>query len=493
MRFDLTLGPSNDARRRPRGPVRRVLVLSDFRGNGAEPADRLLDRRISKVDIDNLDDGLARHAPAIQLGDDAGGERVEIRRFDDFHPDTLVETLAVFRRLRDLRTRLGNPSTFADAVAELQAEAPRSAPPLLGVVPDASQPDGEEGPSTLDRLLGQKGPVRAPATPVPPSPQTAASAADALIRQAIAPHIVPAPSAELPQMLAAVDAAMTDLMRAVLHDRAFQEVEAAWRAVQGLVSTLELGETLELHLLHVTRDELAAAAQGGDLWRRLVERESRPEGALEFSALVGNFHVGPSADDLAVLAHVGTLAAAIGAPLIAGASPELLGATSLASQPDPRDWTPLDGDDEARWQALRAHPAAAHIGLALPRFLLRLPYGQRTDPVAAFAFEEQPVRPEHEAFLWGNGAFAYAVVVARTLDPDGESSGAGSIDGLPAFVFTTEDGARLQPPAEINPSEAAVAAIQARGIMPLVSFRDRDAIRLVMPHSIANPPADLLA
>ena len=132
-------------------------------------------------------------------------------------------------------------------------------------------------------------------------------------------------------------------------------------------------------------------------------------------------------------------------------------------------------------------------GWQLPRFLLRLPYGVKTDPIAAFTFEEQPTPPDHESFLWGNGAFAYAVIVARALDPDGDGSVAESLDGLPAFVYKTDDGPKLQPPAEINISDAAVVALQARGIMPLISLKDRDAIRLVPPHSIADPPGDLLA
>jgi type VI secretion system protein ImpC len=505
MRFAFAFGSSTNAPSRSSGLVRRLLVLGDLRGNGTPSADRLLDRSIVKVDIDNLDAVLARYAPAVQLGADAGSDRVEFRRFDDFHPDGLVEAIPALRRLRDLRARLGHPSTFASAVAELQSEARSGNAPYHdgrsgnaadshGAVADEGrsatdppQPDHGGGLSALDRLLGRTAPVGAPETLAARPPRTAASAADELIRQAVAPHIVPAPSPQLPQMLAAVDAAMTDAMRAVLHDRGFQAVEAVWRAVQWLVSTLELGETLELRLLHVTRDELASgSALAGDLWRRLVERESSPDGGLALSALIGNFEFGPSEPDVAVLAQMGTMAAALGVPFIAGASSALLGVSSLAAQPDPREWAPLEGDAEARWHALRSHPAAAHIGLALPRFLLRLPYGKRTDAIAAFEFEEQPVRPEHESFLWGNGAFAYAVAVARAIDPDGDPSTAGSIEGLPAFVFATDDGPALQPPAEIAPSEAAVAAIQTRGLMPLISFKDRDAIRLVMATSIAG-------
>ena len=490
MRFEFRLGPSDISRRRERGTVSRLLVLSDLRGNGAGPGDPLLERPIVTVDIDNLDDVLARHAAVIQLGAAAGGERLEIQRFDDLHPDALVESLSVFRRLRDVRARLEHPSTFAAAVADLQGTALAAAP----IGGDSAPPPAavEDDAATLDRLLGRTGTGRVPEAAVERSLHRIPDSLDSLIRQAVSPHIVPAPSPHLPQMLAAVDAAMTDLMRAVLHDPEFQRVEATWRAIQWLVSMLDLGESLELHLLHVTREELdAGAARDGDLWRRLVEREAEPGGGSYFSAVAGNFRFGASAGDVATLEQVGTLAADLGAPFIAEGLPSLLGATSLASQPDPREWA-VPSDDDARWNGFRAHPAAAHVGLALPRFLLRLPYGPRTDPIAAFAFDEQPVRPEHDRFLWGNPSFACAVVIARALGTQEDSSAAGSIGGLPAFVSFRDDEPALQPAAEVGLTETAAAAIQARGLMPVVGFRNRGDIRLVPPHAVASTPTRLL-
>lgn len=492
MRFDFTLGRSDLGEpRRSRGPVRRVLVLGDVRGNGSETRDRVFDRKITNVDVDNLDDVLKRAAPVVQLGAGAGGERLAIARFDDFHPDALVEALSIFRRLRDVRTRLQHPRTFAAAVADLQGGSTPAAP-AVGATTGGDHAQGGDS-SALARLLGQAG--AAPSVQAAPAAthEPAAGAVDALIRQAVAPHIVPAPDPQLPQMLSAVDAAMTDLMRAVLHDPAFQQVEAAWRGVQWLVSMLDLGDTLELHLLHVTRGEIeGATAQDGDLWRRLVDDHAQSSSGLEFATLIGNFTFGPSADDLHVLGQLGALASAMGVPFIAGASPSLLGATSVDAQPQPRDWSPLVQDDETRWQQFRTHAAAAHVGLALPRFLLRLPYGQRSDAITAFAFEEQPPSPEHESYLWGNASLAYAVVAARALDPDGDGSSVAALEGLPAFVFRTDEGMSLQPPAEINMSDAAVMAIEARGIMPLISLQGRDAIRPVLLRSAANPSTDLL-
>lgn len=488
MQFEFTMGPSS-RRPRPSAPVRRLLVLADLYGDQAAAAPPLLDRPITKVDLDNLDAVLARVAPAVQLAAHAGGERVEIRSYDHFHPDHLVDTLAVFGRLRGLRTRLNHPSTFAAAVAELQGDA--------GSVTGASTQASPEatGAGDIDRLLGRRtDPTSSASVSEPASaPLTAQDAVASLIRQAVAPHVVPAPSPQVPQMLAAIDAAMTDLLRAVLHDPGFQAVESTWRAVQWLVTTLELDETLELHLLHVTRTELGTEARpDAALWRRLVEREARVDDGFNASALIVGFSFGPGADDVSVIEALGGLGEALQAPVVAGASAACLGITSIAAQPDPRDWLPLAADSAARWTALRTHPAAQHIGLVAPRFLLRLPYGQKTDPIASFRFEEQPPTPRHETFLWGCGAYAAAVVVSRVLAPEADTDGAGTLEGLPAFVYTTDDERAMQAPAEVAPTETAVIAIQSRGIMPLVSYKGRDDIRLVALHTVASPPTHLL-
>ena len=125
MNFDFTFSPSKSSRRRDEEPS-RILVLGNLRGQETEAPAPLLERPIARTDIDNVDDLLARHAPSVVLGAEAGGERLQFRTFEDFHPDRLVETLSVFRRLLDVRRRLEHPGTFAGALAELRA------PPIAG-------------------------------------------------------------------------------------------------------------------------------------------------------------------------------------------------------------------------------------------------------------------------------------------------------------------------------------------------------------------------
>ncbi len=155
---------------------------------------------------------------------------IRFEQIDDFHPDRLYARLELFQGLRQAR---------------------------------ANPPVGND--DLLGRLLGKS--PEPSAAPV----ATPADGLDALIRNIVAPYIVKDTSEQTKAYLAAVDAAIAEQMRTLLHAPAFQSLEAVWRGVQWLISSLELDENLQLHLFDVTRDELLAdivAAQGRS--RRLV-------------------------------------------------------------------------------------------------------------------------------------------------------------------------------------------------------------------------------
>ena len=96
---------------------------------------------------------------------------------------------------------------------------------------------------------------------------------------------------------------------------------------------------------------------------------------------------GPSAAELALLAGLGALAASEGAALI-GSAAARAGTGRFARRLGRGFSQPVDGKAQARWQAMRASWVAPHIGLVWPSVLSRLPYGAKTQPVSAFAFEE---------------------------------------------------------------------------------------------------------
>lgn len=306
---------------------------------------------------------------------------------------------------------------------------------------------------------------------------------EAMIQGIVAPHIVSDQSTE-PD--AALDLDLAAAMAELLHRPAFQALEAAWRGLHGLLSTLELDdEQLQLHMLDVSREELLAdliQAQGQPLRTGLhaaLAERWRESGGQPWSALLSLETFGPGAADLGLLAALGLVAAQAGGSFIAGAEASLAEADSPAA---------------ASWQTLRRSEAAPWLGLVTPRVLLRLPYGRRSDPVEGFAFEEIQGAPAPAELLWGSGALAVAQLLGQGFMNSGwalQRDGGLSLDGLPAYSFAHQGETELQPCAEqVLNEEQGLALLQA-GLMPLLSRRHRASLSLLRLQSIALPAGPL--
>ena len=438
LEFDLGFGRSG----RPRDETEpmRLLVLGDFSGKAATERAPLASRPAPRVDIDNFDDVMRRLAPRVSV---PAGE-IRFEQIDDFHPDRLYARLDLFTALREARTR-----------------PPASSDDLLG------------------RLLGKPAESGAP-------PAASPGGLTGLIRDIVAPHIVKDTSAQTETYVAAVDAAIAQQMRALLHAPAFQSIEAAWRGVRWLVSSLELDEQLQLHLFDVTREELLAdivAAQGTlaqtGVYRAVVDRSRNVPGGERWSALVGLMQFGPSDADIGLLAALGLIASQAGGPLLAGA-----------------DLT-LAGDDAGAlvgWQALRRSEAARWIGLAAPRVLLRMPYGKGSDPIEAFAFEEFAGPPVQDELLWGHASLAMAWLIGRSFIARGwdmEPGDEREIGDLPAYTFVRDGEREMQPCGERPLSESQTNTLLKAGLVPIASRRDRNAVVAIRFQSVADPPAPL--
>lgn len=476
----------------------RILIMADFSGRSHQPlpavsAD-LANRPLLAVDVDNFNAVMARLAPKLSLPLGVEGMAIPIgfNQIDDFHPDALYQRLELFQALRHSRARLSNPASFAAAVAEL------CPPPMVDTAQSAPTAAPEGDSALLERLLG-----RAPATPTSkPRPQPSTSgltAIQGLLQTAVQAHIVHTDSRQ-PAWVAAVDAAIGDQMRAILHQSAFQALEATWRSLQGLIANLD-SDTLRVFLLDVTQQELLQdlyAAEGNlqatSLYSRLIDRNVRAAGGEPWSVLVGDYCFGAGAEDIALLAALGSLAAHAGGPFLAAADPTGLGCDSVEQLADPAQWTPLPSAIEQNWRQLRASVVAPWLGLALPRVLLRLPYGRKADPVESFAFEEMPGGRDPSAYLWGNPAWVCARLITATFAENGWDFSPGDVlelDNCPAHIYE-EDGERvMQPATEVLLGERAMSAILERGVMPLLGQRQRNVARLARFQSLTAPPTAL--
>jgi type VI secretion system protein ImpC len=290
-------------------------------------------------------------------------------------------------------------------------------------------------------------------------------------------------------------------MRAVLHQPAFQSLEAAWRGLRRFVDSVDLGEQLTLHVADVGKEELDAdlASCEGDLsdsgtYRLVGESSRRGAEAGNWTLLVGLYRFGATERDLRLMERLAAVAATLHTPLLADAEPSLLGSRGLPADPDPRNWSIADDPVAARWQALRASPSARWLGLAIPRILQRLPYGARTEPIESFAFEEMAGDGGHEDYLWGSAALACAQAMgsAAVDGLDGlPSCGALELDDLPAHTRRINGETVLQPCAEVLLPLGTGEVVSRHGIIPMLSYSGRNAVRVMSVQSIADPPGAL--
>jgi type VI secretion system protein ImpC len=315
---------------------------------------------------------------------------------------------------------------------------------------------------------------------------SAAGVVDRLIKQVIGSSVPSAPPQQL-QLVALVDAKLSECLRALLHHPAFQALEAAWRGLDFLVRNTS--EEVKLYVVNSSKSELATVLAGEDLEKSAIYKQLEN---IRPAVVLGLYTFGPQ--DHAVLTAIARLADACHTVFVASASPQLVGCSSFGVQPDPDDWTKGSSDEMEGFEALRRMPEAARLGLAMPRFLLRQPYGKGSDTMEAFPFEEMPTNPEHECYLWGNPAFLCGYLLAEAFAAQGsdpEVQGGGEVGGLPIHKVTSDGETQVKPCAEAWLNERAAGAILSHGVMPVLSIRGRDAVQLLTLRALSNPPRPL--
>ena len=480
----------------------RVLILGDFSGRANrglfQPDAVLAGRHPLLIDRDNFDEVLAKLGVEVHVrigGNDRTPVAIRFSGLDDFHPDQIYEALEVFRSLRQTRQKLYDAGTFAATAAEMGAFKDRE-PPIEKRTPEPELAGLTTG-SLLDHILDETKEHGAEAKPSPPSSEW-----DVFLQELVKPHLVPKEDPQQAEVLAAVDASISELMRTVLHHADFQAIEAAWRAVHFLVSRLETDTQLRLYVLDISKAELAADLNAGEdlratgIYRLLVEETVETPGGEPWAVLAGNYTFDQTREDAELLGRIAKISGMAGAPFVSAAHVHLLGCKSLVETPDPDDWqrSPNEEGNEA-WAALRRLPEASYIGLALPRFILRLPYGEDTDPAEQFEFEEMAPRMEHEHYLWGNPAFACVYLLSEAFSRNGWDLRPGVVQdivGLPIHIYREQGESRIKPCAEVALTERAAERILEKGLMPLLSFRNQDTVRLARFQSLADPLTHLM-
>ena len=304
-------------------------------------------------------------------------------------------------------------------------------------------------------------------------------------------------------IIAEIDKKLTDQVNLILHNERFQQLESAWRGLHYLVSNTETDEMLKVRVMNISKKDVAktlkkyagAAWDQSPLFKKLYEEEYGQLGGEPYGCLVGDYYFDHTPGDVQLLSQMSQVAAASHAPFIAGAGPTLMGMDSWQELANPRDLAKIFGaPDYAAWRSLRESDDAKYVGLAMPRFLARLPYGAKTNPVEEFEFEEETTGSQHSHYSWANAAYAMAVNVNRAFKMYGwctsirgvESGGA--VEGLPVHTFPSDDGGvDMKCPTEIAISDRREAELANCGLMPLIHRKNTDTAAFIGAQSLQKP------
>lgn len=462
-----------------------IAVLGDF--SGRDPAARKTDpashRKPRVVDRDNFDEVLARVAPRLndlRIFDEARID-LDFTTLDDFHPDRLYGKLEMFKVWQELRRRLEDPNTFAQAAAELRGpRGPEKPTPAAQQDPEgkAADPGAGEG-SLLQRALKQTRQTRSADDTVHEVINW-----ERFLRSYVDPISIAKADPELATLLNSVDQAAANMMRAVLHQPRFQAMEAAWRGLDFLVRRLETGTGVKVFLLDIAFEELESELASGDLktsgvYKLLVEQAREIAGAVPWSLLVGNYEFQPSKDAFATLERLAQLAFAARAPLICGAGAEFTGHVALTQFAEQGAATAVQAAWLPQWNALRREDCMAFLGMAMPRLLLRRPYGRTSDPIEEFSFEEMS-GSEHASYLWGNPCFAAACLLGQSVVQAGRAMQPGElhdISNLPVHTYEDDGESLIKACAEVYLTDTNAQQIADLGLMPLISFLNQPTVR----------------
>jgi type VI secretion system protein ImpC len=306
-------------------------------------------------------------------------------------------------------------------------------------------------------------------------------------------------------IIAELDKKLTDQVNAIMHNDEFRKLEGSWRGLAHLVNNTETDEMLRIRVLNVNKKELGKTLKKfkGSSWdqsplfKQIYEEEYGTPGGMPYGCLIGDFEFDHSAPDVELLNGMAQIAAASHSPFISAASPSLMNMDSWQQLGDPRDLNKLFTTAEyAGWRSLRESDDSKYISLTMPRFLSRLPYDSKNNPVDEFDFEEDTAGAAHDHFTWSNAAYAMGTNITRAFKTYGWCStirgaeSGGMVDGLPVHTFPTDDGGvDMKCPTEIAITDRREAELGKCGMMPLSHWKNTDYAVFVGGQTL-NKPAE---
>jgi type VI secretion system protein ImpC len=300
-------------------------------------------------------------------------------------------------------------------------------------------------------------------------------------------------------LVAWIDKIVSEQLDVIMHNPKFQKLESSWRSLHFLVQRSDFRKNVKIELLNADKESIKydfedspEVIQSG-LYRHIYSEEYDTPGGEPYAAMVANFEFDNSADDITLLQNISSVSAASHCLFISSVGSKFFGKSDIGDLPKIDDLENyMERAEYTKWRSFRKKDDSRYIGLVLPRFLLRNPYGESKNS-RGFNYTESVLGEEHEKYLWGNAAFAFAANMVRSFQDNGwcvqirgPESG-GKVEDLPIHFFNAGKGAQAKIPTEILIPETREFEFAKQGFIPLSFYKNRDYACFFSANSAQKP------
>lgn len=301
------------------------------------------------------------------------------------------------------------------------------------------------------------------------------------------------------EMISEVDKKLSVQLDEVLHNESFQKMESAWRGLHFLVKGTNFKENNKIHILNASKEDLAmdledaAEISESGFYKKVYTSGYGTFGGEPYSSIIANFDFDHSSPDINLMQKMSSIGAMSHAPVIAAASPKFFGCEDIQDLAKLNDIASIfEGPQYTKWRLLRESEDSRYLGLTMPRFLLRLPYDSKENPIKAFDYNES-IEEDHNRYCWGNTAFAMATRLNDSFSnyrwcPNiiGPQSG-GAMADLPLHQYESMGQIETKIPTEVLVSDRREFELAEAGFIPLTFRKGSDNATFFSANSIQKP------
>ncbi|MFO7179318.1 MAG: type VI secretion system contractile sheath large subunit [Pseudomonadota bacterium] len=283
-------------------------------------------------------------------------------------------------------------------------------------------------------------------------------------------------------LVSAIDDMVEDQLNEILHSKPFQEMEATWTSIADLVANTNFRANIDLNLLDIDKDEALedlelniADIAGSELFKKIYVAEYDQFGGCPYGAIIGLYEFENKPSDIVWLRGMGKVAAAAHAPFVASASPRLFGCETMAEVNLLRDIEGIFNTPRySKWNQLRDSEEAVYIGLTMPRYMVRPPYNELSNPAEGIKFEERLQGDDDSKYVWGSSAMLFARNLVKSFETSGWCQyirgvkAGGLVTGLASYTYNLRGEDELRAPVEISMPDFRELELANAGIIPLI-------------------------